>query len=801
MQPRIERYRIVRSAWMSIVALAVLTAPIKSIVADEITAAQVRASLDKGVEYLKRELAAGRGALADPLNITRSQGGVTCLATLALLSAGVEPTDPVMQQALAQVRRFKPEKTYVTALQTMALCRAVPTQDLAIIRRNVEWLQAHQTSEGPFKGGWSYPPGSGDPSNAQFAILALYDAEQAGVKVNPQCWRLAKAYWENIQNPDGSWGYSMSVRRQTPGTGSMTCAGIASLVMIDDSISAGDAQVIGDRIDCCSRGQADDQAARRGLEWLERHFSYNSNPGPNSELWVYYYLYAVERVGRLTARRFIGKHDWYREIAAYLAARQDRFSGYWVRSFPENDPHIATSLVLLFLAKGRRPVLVAKLKQGAGDDWNQHRADVANLTRYVESRWRRELTWQVIDFQAASVEDLLQAPVLYYCGSKSPLPDADAQRKKAAQKLRDYIDRGGFIFAEAYCGGTGFDRGFRQLMELVFPEPEYRLRLLPPEHPVWRTEENVEPAEQRPLLGVEYGCRTSVIYAPLHPEADPRPALSCLWELSRTGREQHRSKTVETQIQAGLSIGVNVLAYATNREVRGKDELIAADHPPAAPDSIDRGRIRVASILHPGGCSAAPRALTNLLETAARELKLRVDPDTRRHEIRLSDPRLFDYHLAFMHGRNHFHLTEAERKQLKLFIERGGILLADSICASEAFSQSFRREINGLFPDHPLQLIPAEDPLYTPFYGGGDIRRVKRRDPAARDPREPLRAVLRETAPSLEAVKAGERYGVIFSPFDLSCALEKQDSLECQGYTRDDAARIGLNLLMYSFHQ
>ena len=41
---------------------------------------------------------------------------------------------------------------------------------------------------------------------------------------------------------------------------------------------------------------------------------------------------------------------------------------------------------------------------------------------------------------------------------------------------------------------------------------------------------------------------------------------------------------------------------------------------------------------------------------------------------------------------------------------------------------------------------------------------------------------------------------MIFSQFDLSCALEKHDSLECRGYKREDAARIGLNVLLYSLH-
>ena len=173
------------------------------------------------------------------------------------------------------------------------------------------------------------------------------------------------------------------------------------------------------------------------------------------------------------------------------------------------------------------------------NDWNRHRSDVANLTRYVESRWPHDLTWQVIDRRLATVEELVQTPVLYMSGSRSPLPDDPGQRKQLAQKLRDYLDRGGFLLAEANCGSTTFDAGFRELMQQVFPEPEYKLQLLEPEHPIWQAEERVPPDQMRPLWGVEFGCRTSVIYVPPDPPGDPRPSLSCLWELSRPGRAKN----------------------------------------------------------------------------------------------------------------------------------------------------------------------------------------------------------------------------------------------------------------------
>ena len=43
--------------------------------------------------------------------------------------------------------------------------------------------------------------------------------------------------------------------------------------------------------------------------------------------------------------------------------------------------------------------------------------------------------------------------------------------------------------------------------------------------------------------------------------------------------------------------------------------------------------------------------------------------------------------------------------------------------------------------------------------------------------------------------------GCGFSPYDLSCALEKENSPDCPGYTREDAARIGLNVVLYSLQE
>ena len=153
-------------------------------------------------------------------------------------------------------------------------------------------------------------------------------------------------------------------------------------------------------------------------------------------------------------------------------------------------------------------------------------------------------------------------------------------------------------------------------------------------------------------------------------------------------------KSVQDQINGGLAIGRNVLAYATNRELKGERYELQINVKKAVPDN-ERGKFAVAKLIHPGGCDAAPRALANLMEQAANDLHIRVEAHPQLIGINQG---MFDYSVVFMHGRNAFRLTDAERQAIREYVERGGVLFADSICGSEPFAESFRSEMALIFP-------------------------------------------------------------------------------------------------------
>src|SRR5439155_15207313 len=120
------------------------------------------------------------------------EGGVTALATLALLNCGVKPEDPAVAKALEYLRTVKPKKTYVVGLQTMVFAEAREKRDVPRIQENADWLI--KTALGGCQvgklQGWSYPGNQiADNSNTQYALLGLYAAKQAGATIDEEVWK------------------------------------------------------------------------------------------------------------------------------------------------------------------------------------------------------------------------------------------------------------------------------------------------------------------------------------------------------------------------------------------------------------------------------------------------------------------------------------------------------------------------------------------------------------------------------------------------------------------------------------
>jgi hypothetical protein len=769
----------------------------------DIDAKAVNLAIDRAVGFLVSTQERDTGVWQDHHG---QPGGLTALCTLAILNSGVPASDDRVRPALDYLcARGKPTMVYASSLTIMALSAAYPTAKpekrtlfAARIKEHALWLQAVQIADGERKGGWRYSreSGQGDNSNSQFALLALHEAERIlpDLKIEEQTWRRALTYWTEQQHVDGSWGY---IKGRDAGpfgqpTGSMTCAGISSVIIASGQLNEGDVSLAEGRVQCCGE-RSDNDVVEKGLAWLGAKFTVEQNPGSGAE-WQLYYLYGIERVGRLSGRRFFYNRkgqprDWYREGAAYLV--KERFqpvTGRFLGAAGEEDrvPELSTALSLLFLSKGRRPIVMAKLRHGelTSSDWDNHRAGVPHLTAHIEKLWKRDLSWQTVDLHGSTLADLLESPVLFATGTAALDWSAD-QRKM----LKEYVQQGGFLFVEACngngCKGDAFDASFRKLMEEMFPDS--KLRLLPPDHPAWFADEKVNPKYMKPLYGLDTCCRTSVIYCPEN--------LSCFWELKRPSRGKGLPPEVQDEVDAAAAIGANVVAYATNRELKEK-----LDRPNLAyssgDDKLKHASLRIPKLTHGGGSDDAPNAVRNLERYLEKQLEFRIDQ--RPLLIAPDNQKLYDHPLVFLHGRKAFRFNSTERKALRQYLERGGFLFGDAICAQPEFAEAFRKEIQEIYPEGRWQRIPTDHALFTSDYRGFELKTVSLRDPQARGEDDKLSARVVKVEPLLEGLEIDGRYAVIFSPYDLSCALENSQSLECKGYVREDAARIGANIVLYA---
>ena len=188
-----------------------------------------------------------------------------------------------------------------------------------------------------------WKPGGGDNSVSQFAILGLRAARRRGFRVPEDTWQRALAVYERREVKDGGWGYTVAASAY----GSMTCAGVCSLLL--GRWALGEPQPEGH------------PAIRRGLDWLATNFSSSANaarPGHHNS----YYLYSLERVGRLFGMDFIGQHEWY-PLGARTLLRSQLEDGGWVEG---KERIVPTSFALLFLTQATESLVEEVQKDGPG---------------------------------------------------------------------------------------------------------------------------------------------------------------------------------------------------------------------------------------------------------------------------------------------------------------------------------------------------------------------------------------------------------------------------------------------------
>jgi hypothetical protein len=715
-------------------------------------------------------------------------GGGTSLALLALLTAGENPKSPAIQKGLDYLRTIPPSKTYVVALQTMAFAQAGEGKDRELIARNVQWLlEAMKDS------GWSYTPnGATDNSNTQYAVLGLHAGIEAGVPVNKTALARIRKYMLESQM-SGSWGYDRGGDRAPRLT--MTCAGLCNLMITGMDLEVGKQHMEAGEIKDCGKYDENGPVAD-ALRWIGGRFPAEIHPGnTRRDLdtdYPFYCLYGIERTGRLTGRRFLGGHDWYEVGCNYLVATQNKGDGYWQGRNLDGSPILATSFALLFLAKGRTPVMLTKLAYGPREyeGWNNKHNDTRHVVEFTSRELFKKipLAWQIFDVRSGVnaetaserrrlAQELLPSPIVYFNGH-GDTRIGDRER----EILKEYIENGGFILAEACCGKEAFQRQFQALLDDILPGSD--LRQLPDDHPIWTASGKflLEPNNPFPLYGVQHGCKWVAIFS-------PKP-MAYYWEANDTKSPEGR---------AAFQLAANIIAYATGLEPprpRLTEVIIPRDD---NKERVRRGYLKVGQLRYTpnggGDWRPAPKAMRNLMGEVR---KAGLDVLLETATIDPSVESVVNYRFLYMHGRSGFTERAQDLEHLHFNLTSGGLLLADACCGSPAFDAAFRTFMDTLWAKEKLKLepIPLSDELFSAELNGQQIRTVRCRRPKADG--KGVDPEYRVLAPTLEGIKYNGRWVVIYSKYDLGCALERHKSSDCLGHDFDSAVRIGRAAVLYA---
>ena len=192
---------------------------------------------------------------------------------------------------------------------------------------------------------------------------------------------------------------------------------------------------------------------------------------------------------------------------------------------------------MLFLAKGRTPVLLTKLAYGPLDyeGWNNKHHDTRHLVEFASRELFKKmpLAWQIFDVrggvnaeneaaQRRLAEELLPSPLVYLNGhGDARISDRESKILARIPRERRLRPRRGVLRRRSLPRDAS-----RNSSTEILPGSE--LRRLPDDHPIWTASGKflLTPNKPFPLYGVQHGCKWVAIFS-------PRP-MAYYWEANDT---------------------------------------------------------------------------------------------------------------------------------------------------------------------------------------------------------------------------------------------------------------------------
>jgi len=410
------------------------------------------------------------------------------------------------------------------------------------------------------------------------------------------------------------------------------------------------------------------------------------------------------------------------------------------------------------------------------EQWKSYPDDGANLISYSNTRLNDGNNYQYATKPLASKGfDPVDIPILLMTG------DYDFTLKPAeVENLRKFIAAGGTMIFNAARGRDEFSRAVAREMRRVFPQKQFMR--LPLDHPIFNARYRIQQVLtmvngvqfQRPpeVYSLDIGTRAAVILVP--------GGMGAAWSATK-----YHPAGKHIIGESAIRLGVNLVAYSLGCTEYGK--FLAQEFPVFNGRTRPGDVVRFAALRYSGSWDVNP-ALQNSLLQGLKE-NTNIDVHYEPNAVGLDDPELGNYPLLFMTGHYDFQFSKEEAEKLAKYLERGGMLVVSSAAGLKPFDKAFKRELKKVFPEGELIKLPPSHALFTG--GFNPIDKINYTPTALKD--DPTLE-----APQFHGLFVDGRLAVVYSPFDLMSALNRESNAYAKGVTPDDAARLVNSVITYA---
>jgi pimeloyl-ACP methyl ester carboxylesterase len=426
------------------------------------------------------------------------------------------------------------------------------------------------------------------------------------------------------------------------------------------------------------------------------------------------------------------------------------------------------------------PVMFTKISSDRGMvDWNARPNDLNNLLKSMKQLINVDFSMEIKSIDQIS-PDPSKNPILYRSGHFH-----FAFTPQERENLRAYLLNGGMIIFNPGMGSKPFYDSAIQEMQAIFPE--LAVKRIGPNHPIFHAYYDLASVTYRSgvraagyqgdepdFMGVEVNCRAVAVVS--------RWGMDIGWDATSD------DSLLGYSVPSAQQLGVNLLSYATSERAWARNATRSMQF---VDDSKGTGsKILLTQVIYTGEWKTRAQGLSVLLRQFNHRTGVPVQFE--RRELRLTDPKLADSPVLYMHGHEDFVLAPDEAAALREYLKNGGFLMAEACCGRQDFTNAFVREMRKVLPGQSLEPVSPESPLYSipnkiAQVGVTPALEAKIGQPAM--------------APKLLGIQQNGHYSVVFSPYGLIAGWEMSPDPYSLSLDTSGALALGENLLMYAVTQ